>query len=109
MIDFDRAPFESPQLTPSQLAKMKQQRAECEARRAGRPLELPRQFRKAGRRNPLVVKLMAMNRFIDRSARGLKPTSALVWLTLLRDEHDGEVRTSVSDLARRCGIHLTTV
>ena len=52
---------------------------------------------------------MPLNRFLDRTARTLHPTAALVWLLLLRDERGGTARTAVTDLARRSGLSPRTV
>ncbi len=54
-------------------------------------------------------KLVMLNRFLDRSARTLSPSAALVWVLLWRDERGGTARTAVSDLARRSGLSPRTV
>lgn len=61
------------------------------------------------KRPAVVVKLLALNQFLDRTARTLHPSAALVWLQLLRDERGGTARTAVTDLARRCGLSPRTV
>lgn len=60
-------------------------------------------------RPAVVVKLLALNRFLDNTARAIHPSAALVWLQLLRDERDGTARTAIADLARRCGLSSRTV
>ena len=57
----------------------------------------------------VVVKLLALNQFLDRTAQTLHSSAALVWLQLLRDERGGTARTAVTDLARRCGLSSRTV
>ena len=52
---------------------------------------------------------MTLNRFLDRTARTLHPTAALVWLLLLRDERTGTASAAVADLARRAGVSVATV
>jgi DNA-binding transcriptional ArsR family regulator len=81
----------------------------CEVVRTtdGAPLPQPRPAKK--KRSPVVVKLVAMNRFLDTTARSLHPSAALVWLMLLRDERGGTARTAVTDLAKRCGLSPRTV
>ncbi len=61
------------------------------------------------KRPAVVVKLLALNRFLDRTARTLHPSAALVWMQLLRDERGGTARAAVTDLARRCGLSPRTV
>jgi DNA-binding transcriptional ArsR family regulator len=53
--------------------------------------------------------MLTFNRFLDRTARKLHPSAALVWLLLLRDERNDAARTAVSDLARRAGLSERTV
>jgi DNA-binding transcriptional ArsR family regulator len=60
-------------------------------------------------RPAVVAKILALNRFLDATARTLQPSAALVWLQLLRDERNGTARTAVTDLARRCGLSARTV
>lgn len=70
----------------------------------------PARPRAKTKNQPAVVeKLLALNRFLDSTARTLHPSAALVWLQLLRDERGGMARTAVSDLARRCGLSPRTV
>jgi hypothetical protein len=55
-------------------------------------------------------RFQTINAFLDVTARALPPSVALVWLMLWRDvKPDGLARTSVADLARRCGLCLRTV
>jgi DNA-binding IclR family transcriptional regulator len=56
-----------------------------------------------------VTKLLALNRFLDGTARALHPSAALVWVQLLRDERGGAACAAVTDLARRCGLSPRTV
>jgi DNA-binding transcriptional ArsR family regulator len=66
--------------------------------------------RRSRKKRPAVVsKVLALNRFLDRTARSLHPSAAVVWLMLLRDEREGTARTAVSDLARRAGLSERTV
>jgi len=60
-------------------------------------------------RPAVVTKILALNQFLDRTARELHPSAALVWVLLLRDERSGTARTAVSDLARRAGVSERTV
>jgi DNA-binding transcriptional ArsR family regulator len=68
-----------------------------------------RQGLRKKKRPAVVVKLLALNRFLDRTVQTLHPSAALVWLQLLRDERGGTARTAVTDLARRCGLSPRTV
>ena len=65
--------------------------------------------KRAGRTHPLAAKVSLANRFLDRVARTLHPTTALVWMLLWRDEREGKAQTAVSDLARRSGRSERTV
>lgn len=71
---------------------------------------VPRVRQTVKKEQPAVaVKLLALNRFLDTTARAIHPSAALVWLQLLRDERGGTARTAVTDLARRCGLSSRTV
>lgn len=80
----------------------------CDVVRAPEPADRARKRPKSAR-PPVVVKLLALNRFLDTTARELTPAAALVWVTLLRDERGGTARTAVTHLARRCGLSDRTV
>lgn len=60
-----------------------------------------------GKRRP--GRFPMVNAFIDTTMQTVKPSVALVWLTLWRDEKHGTVRTGVADLARRMGVDRSTV
>jgi hypothetical protein len=59
--------------------------------------------------NPIPAKLRTANRFLDVTARGLRPAEIVVWVMLWRDERGGTARTAVSALARRAGLSVSTV
>lgn len=81
----------------------------CEVIRPTVPEPIQAQPSRKKKRNAVVTKLAAANRFLDSSARLLSPASVLVWMLLWRDERGGTVRTAVSDLARRSGLSARTV
>ncbi|MBY0458907.1 MAG: helix-turn-helix domain-containing protein [Gemmataceae bacterium] len=69
----------------------------------------PPKSRPARSQPAVVKKVLALNRFLDRTAGRLTSAAALVWMMLLRDERGGVARTAVTDLARRCGLSVRTV
>ena len=70
------------------------------------PLECDQQARPDTR---LYKKVMALNAFIDNTAKGLKPTEALVWLALFRFARDGLATVPKATVAKRLGIDEKTV
>jgi DNA-binding transcriptional ArsR family regulator len=83
-------------------AEEARQRAEGKA--AGKPKGKPGSggVKKSGK-HPVAAKMDAFNAFIDHHARHLAPVAGLVWLLLLRDAYGNQVKTAVSDIARRLG------
>jgi hypothetical protein len=57
----------------------------------------------------LYKKVTAFNAFIDESAKGLTPSTTLVWLTLFRFARDGVAMVSKATVAQRLGIDEKTV
>lgn len=70
------------------------------------PLECDQQARPDTR---LYKKVKALNAFIDNTAKGLKPTEALVWLALFRFARDGLATVPKATVAKRLGIDERTV
>lgn len=70
------------------------------------PLECEEQARPDSR---LYKKVMALNAFIDESAKGLSPSAALVWLALFRFARDGVAIVSQATIAERLGVDKKTV
>jgi DNA-binding MarR family transcriptional regulator len=52
----------------------------------------------------LYKKVLALNAFIDESAKGLSPSAALVWLTLFRFARDGVALVSKATVGARIGL-----
>ncbi|EMI52186.1 helix-turn-helix domain-containing protein [Rhodopirellula sallentina] len=50
-----------------------------------------------------------LNAFADFTAKELRRSELLVWLTLYRDTREGVATTSQRDIANRCGIDRKTV
>lgn len=57
----------------------------------------------------LKTKVVNFNRFIDETAKGLDPISAMVWLTLFRFARGGIAWASQETIADRLGMNPTTV
>ena len=50
-----------------------------------------------------------LNRFVDTTLAGVSGAEVKVWLVLYRDTMDGQAKVAHADIARRCGIHPSTV
>jgi hypothetical protein len=57
----------------------------------------------------LAKKIDVFNRFIDSTQRGLEPTTALLWLTLLKFAWDGVVKVDQEKIAAALGLTTRTV
>ena len=57
----------------------------------------------------LKKKILAFNRFVDETQRGLEPTAALLWLTLFRHARDGVAKVSQSRLAEQLGLSTKSI
>lgn len=78
-----------------------------QAQTALKPIETRSPDRPANRQTG--NRFAVINTFIDSTLRSLNRNEAYVWFVLWRDERDGVVRTSMTDIARRAGAHRRTV
>jgi len=69
-----------------------------------------RHARRRGKQDSRFVGPCGINPFLDDVQRTMKPSTALVWVTLWRDTKPGGLaRAGATDLARRIGVGVSTV
>jgi hypothetical protein len=59
--------------------------------------------------SPLYRKVMNFNRFMDETAKGLDPISAMIWMMIFRFENGSLAWASQQTIATRLGVSVKTV